>query len=433
MSTLDDARSMAADLTELRESLHREPELGLHLPRTQDKVLAALDGLPLEISTGTDTTSVTAVLRGSNRASTNSTSTDAPVVLLRGDMDGLPVQEATGLPFTSQVDGAMHACGHDLHTTMLVGAARLLSAQREHLQGDVVFMFQPGEEGWDGAGVMIREGILDAAGRRADAAYALHVFAGLAPGGRFLTRPGTYLSASDELHVTVIGAGGHGSTPNLSRDPVPAVAEMVTALQTMVTRRFSIFDPVVVTVGLLRAGTKANVIPDTASFEATVRTFSNAARATMMVEAPRLLKGIAAAHGLEIDVRYVDQYPITTNDADETAFVTDTATDLFGSERHVAMDSPIAGSEDFSRVLAEVPGNFIGLSAVAPGDDPQTVPFNHSPLATYDSAVLPDGTALYAELAARRLTALSSRSGGTAPSAHAANDSSAHDSTRRTA
>lgn len=410
MSTLDDARTMAADLTALREAFHREPELGLHLPRTQDKVLAALDGLPLEISTGTDTTSVTAVLRGGagSEGAVESSGGATPVVLLRGDMDGLPVQEATGLPFTSQVDGAMHACGHDLHTTMLIGAARLLSAQRESLAGDVVFMFQPGEEGWDGAGVMIREGVLDAAGRRADAAYALHVFAGLAPGGHILTRPGTYLSASDELHVTVIGAGGHGSTPNLSRDPVPAVAEMVTALQTMVTRRFSIFDPVVVTVGLLQAGTKANVIPDTATFQATVRTFSNAARDTMMVEAPRLLKGIAAAHGLEVDVQYVDQYPITVNDVGETDFVTQTATDLFGGERHVAMESPIAGSEDFSRVLAEVPGNFIGLSAVAAGDDPRTVPFNHSPLATYDSAVLPDGAALYAELATRRLAALRS-------------------------
>lgn len=408
MSTLDDARTMAADLTELREALHREPEIGLHLPRTQEKVIAALDGLPLEISTGTDTTSVTAVLRGTAPAGTGD-SGPAPVVLLRGDMDGLPVQEATGLPFSSQVDGAMHACGHDLHTSMLVGSAHLLSAQRDRLAGDVVFMFQPGEEGWDGAGVMIREGILDAAGRRADAAYALHVFAGLAPGGHVLTRPGTYLSASDELHVTVVGSGGHGSTPDRSRDPVPAVAEMVTALQTMVTRRFSIFDPVVVTVGLLQAGTKANVIPDTATFQATVRTFSEAARDTMMLEAPRLLKGIAAAHGLEVDVQYVDQYPITSNDVAETAFVTDTVIDLFGDERHVAMDSPVAGSEDFSRVLAEVPGNFIGLSAVAGGADPQTVPFNHSPKATYDSSVLPDGVALYAELATRRLAALRSR------------------------
>lgn len=405
MTLLHDARSLAGDLTQLREALHREPEVGLHLPRTQEKVLAALDGLPLEITTGTDTTSVTAVLRGTGRTEAVGTSATgpAPVVLLRGDMDGLPVTEATGLPFSSELPGTMHACGHDLHMSMLVGAARLLSDQRHRLAGDVVFMFQPGEEGFDGAGVMIREGVLDAAGRRADAAYGLHVFSAMEPGGRFLTRPGAFLSASDELHVTVFGEGGHGSTPQRSKDPVPVVAEMVTALQAMVTRRFDVFDPVVVTVGLLQAGTKANVIPDTGMFHATVRTFSDAARATMMQVAPRLLQGIAAAHGVDVDVQYVEGYPVTVNDVDETRFAAGTITELFGEERHVPMASPLGGSEDFSRVLAEVPGSFIGLAAVPEGVDPQTSPFNHSPLAHFDSAVLPDGAALYAELATRRL------------------------------
>lgn len=401
-SVLDDARSMAGELTRLREALHREPEVGLHLPRTQEKVLAALEGLPLEITTGVDTTSVTAVLRGA-QDTTDREGADAPVVLLRGDMDALPVTEATGLPFSSRIEGTMHACGHDLHTSMLVGAARLLSAQQHRLAGDVVFMFQPGEEGFDGAGVMIREGVLDAAGRRPDAAYALHVFSALFPGGQFLTRPGTILSASDELHVIVHGQGGHGSTPEHSKDPVPVVAEMVTALQAMVTRQFSIFDPVVVTVGLLRAGTKANVIPDTATFQATVRTFSNAARNRMQEAAPRLLQGIAAAHDVDVDARYIEQYPVTVNDVDETRFADATITELFGEGRHVAMTSPIAGSEDFSRVLAEVPGSFIGLSAVPDGVDPDASAFNHSPLAQFDSAVLPDGAALYAELALRRV------------------------------
>lgn len=415
MTFLDDAHAMSGDLVRLREDLHREPEIGLHLPRTQEKVLAALEGLPLEITLGAATTSVTAVLRGTGPATGRATDAaggttgagpGAPVVLLRGDMDALPVAEATGLPFASQVEGRMHACGHDLHTTMLIGAARLLSERRHELDGDVVFMFQPGEEGYDGAGVMIREGVLDATGRRADAAFALHVFSALVPGGHFLTRAGTFLSASDELHVTVLGQGGHGSTPDRSKDPVPAVAEMVSALQTMVTRRFSIFDPVVVTVGLLQAGTKANVIPDTAMFHATVRTFSPASRATMMDAAPRLLRGIAAAHDLDVDIEYVEQYPVTVNDAAQTRFVEETVSELFGEERLVVMPSPIAGSEDFSRVLAEVPGSFIGLSAVPVDRDPESAAFNHSPLALFDSAVLPDGTALYAELAHRRLAAL---------------------------
>ncbi len=398
MTLLPDAHALAGDLAELRHALHQEPEVGLQLPRTQEKVLAALDGLPLEVSTGTGTTSVTAVLRGRAAPSIQ----PAPVVLLRGDMDALPLQERVDLPYRSRIDGAMHACGHDLHTSMLVGAARLLSAHRDRLAGDVVFMFQPGEEGWDGASVMIDEGVLDAAGRRADAAYGLHVFSGVVPHGRFLTRPGTMMAASDELHVTVHGAGGHGSAPHRAQDPVPAVAEVVTALQSMVTRRFDAFDPVVLTVGQLHAGTKANIIPDEAILEATVRTFSEQSRDRMRVEAPRLVERIAAAHGLEATAAYVPQYPVTVNDDGETAFVAEALAETFEG-RHERMQVPLGGSEDFSRVLQAVPGSFVFLGAAPQGVDPASAPFNHSPLARYDDAVLPDGAAAYAELATRRL------------------------------
>jgi hippurate hydrolase len=400
MDLLEDAHSMGGDLADLRRALHREPEVGLTLPRTQARVLAALEGLPLETSTGTRTTSVTAVLRG---RAPHATDARSPVVLLRGDMDALPVHEQVDVPYRSRLDGAMHACGHDLHTSMLVGAARLLSAHRDHLAGDVVFMFQPGEEGCDGAGVMIDEGVLDAAGRRADAAYGLHVFSSAVPQGRFLTRPGTMMAASDELHVTVHGAGGHGSAPHRAKDPVPALAEMVTALQTLVTRRVDAFDPVVVTVGQLHAGTKANVIPDEAWFEATVRTFSPEARARMQAEAPALVERIGQAHGLEATARYVGQYPVTVNDVDETAFAADTLREVFDGTRHEQMAVPLGGSEDFSRVLAAVPGSFVFLGAASDGADLATAPFNHSPLAHFDDAVLADGAAAYAELATRRL------------------------------
>lgn len=400
MDLLEDAHAMGGDLAALRHALHQSPEVGLILPRTQEQVLAALEGLPLSVSTGTRTTSVTAVLRGSAPRPAGG---PAPVVLLRGDMDGLPVHEQVDVPYRSRLDGAMHACGHDLHTSMLVGAARLLCAHRDHVAGDVVFMFQPGEEGFDGAGVMIDEGVLDAAGRRADAAYGMHVFSALVPRGRFLTRPGTMMAASDELHVTVHGSGGHGSTPHRAKDPVPAAAEMVTALQTMVTRRFDAFDPVVVTVGQLHAGTKANIIPDEARLEATVRTFSEAARARMQAEAPALIEGIAQAHGLEATARYVTQYPVTVNDVDETAFAADSLREVFDGARHERMAVPLGGSEDFSRVLAAVPGSFVFLGAAPEDADPATAPFNHSPLARYDDGVLADGAAAYAELATRRL------------------------------
>lgn len=298
MTLMDDAIGMSDELTRLRRDLHREPEIGLQLPRTQERVLTALDDLPLEVSLGTSTTSVTAVLRGGDR-----TKGGAPAVLLRGDMDALPVQERTHVDFRSRVDGAMHACGHDLHTAMLVGAARLLAEQQHRLSGDVVLMFQPGEEGWDGASHMVREGVLDAAGPRVDAAYGLHVFSSLEPRGLFRTKPGPMLSASAGLFVEVHGAGGHGSTPHLAKDPVPAVAEMVTALQTFVTREIDIFDPAVITVGRLEAGTRRNVIPDRASFDATVRSFSERTHDHLAAALPRLVEGIAHAHGVEVTVR----------------------------------------------------------------------------------------------------------------------------------
>ncbi|NQD89815.1 amidohydrolase [Paenarthrobacter sp. CM16] len=402
MTIAADAKELRDDIVRLRHDLHREPEIGLQLPRTQEKVLKALEGLPFEITLGKETTSVTAVLRGG----AGHASAGKPVVLLRADMDGLPVQENTGVDYTSRVDGAMHACGHDLHTSMLAGAATLLAERRDQLAGDVVLMFQPGEEGFDGASYMIKEGVLDAAGKRADAAYGMHVFSSVADHGQFLTKPGIMLSSSAGLFVTVHGAGGHGSAPHLAKDPVTAAAEMVTALQVMITRQFDLFDPVVLTVGVLQAGTKRNVIPETARIEATVRTFSEASRRKMMETVPRLLHGIAAAHGLEVQVQYDEEYPLTINDEDETTTAEKVITGMFGESRHTRMALPLSGSEDFSRVLEEVPGTFIGLSAVAPGADHATSAFNHSPYATFDDGVLTDGAALYAELAVSRIAAL---------------------------
>ncbi|MET3904466.1 M20 family metallopeptidase [Paenarthrobacter sp. 4246] len=402
MTIVADAKELQEDIVRLRHDLHREPEIGLQLPRTQEKVLKALDGLPYEITLGKETTSVTAVLRGGAAHA----SAEKPVVLLRADMDGLPVQETTGVDYTSRVDGAMHACGHDLHTSMLAGAATLLAERRDQLAGDVILMFQPGEEGYDGASYMIKEGVLDAAGRRADTAYGMHVFSALEPHGQFVTKPGVMLSSSAGLVVTVLGAGGHGSAPHSAKDPVTAAAEMVTALQVMVTRQFNVFDPVVLTVGVLHAGTKRNVIPETARIEATIRTFSEESRRKMMEAVPRLLHGIAAAHGLEADVHYQEEYPLTINDEDETNTAEKVIAGMFGESRYSRMATPLGGSEDFSRVLAEVPGTFVGLSAVAPGADHATSPFNHSPYAMFDDGVLTDGAALYAELAVSRIAAL---------------------------
>ena len=395
-AVLDEAKAIEADIAELRHALHAEPEIGLDLPRTQRKVLDALDGLPLEVSCGTSLSSVTAVLRGSRQGKT---------VLLRGDMDALPVTERTGLPFASQLPGAMHACGHDLHTAMLAGAARLLAARQADLPGNVIFMFQPGEEGAGGAKRMIDEGVLDAAGERPVAAFALHVASGLLPLGLTASRPGTVMAAADTLHVTVHGRGGHGSQPHRAADPIPAACEIVTALQTMVTRQFDVFDPVVLTVGTFHAGTTDNVIPDSAAFVATVRTFSPQARDRISTAAPALVRQLAAAHGLAADAEFVDGYPVTVNDETEVGFAERTISDVLGEGKFITSPNPMTGSEDFSYVLQQVPGAFVMVGAVTPGADPLTAPFNHSAEAVFDDAILAEGTALYAELALRRLTA----------------------------
>ena len=397
MPVRDEAAKLADEIAELRHSIHREPEIGLHLPKTQAKVLAALDGLPLEISTGRALTSVTAVLRGGRHSGTG------PVVLLRGDMDALPVTEETGLPYASAVPGAMHACGHDLHTAMLAGAARLLAVRRDDLPGTVIFMFQPGEEGYAGARHMITEGVLDAAGPRPVAAYGLHVTANKLPCGMFSTRPGPMLAAADQITVTVHGRGGHASQPHRAADPIPAACEMVTALQTLVTRRFDVFDPIVITVGSFHAGTTDNVIPDQARFLATARSYSAASRTALADLVPRLITGIALSHGLTADVEYAAEYPVTVNDATEAAFAVQVIADVFGPDRGEVAEFPITGAEDFSFVLEEVPGAFVFLGACPPDRNPESAPTNHSARALFDDAALAEGTALYAELALRRL------------------------------
>jgi hippurate hydrolase len=299
----------------------------------------------------------------------------------------------------------MHACGHDLHTAGLVGAARLLSRHRDQLAGDVVFMFQPGEEGFDGAEAMIAEGVLNAAGPRVSAAYGLHVFSSTLPRGVFATRPGPLMAASAGLAVTVHGVGGHASRPHAAADPIAVAAEMITALQTLVTRQFDVFDPVVITVGTFHAGTRRNVIPRQATFEATVRAFTPDTLDRVRERSVRLCTQVAAAYGLIADAAFDGEYPTTVNDPEHAQFALDVATDLFGADRAQLLKDPVMGSEDFSRVLAEVPGAFIFLGACA-GEDPLTAPTNHSALARFSESVLPDAALLLAELAIARLRRL---------------------------
>ncbi len=390
----DAATALQPDLVALRRALHREPEIGLDLPRTQAKVLDALAGLPVEITLGKALSSVTAVLRGAR---------PGPAVLLRADMDALPVQEETGLPYTSEIPDAMHACGHDMHTAALVGAARLLAERREHLAGSVVFMFQPGEEGGGGANLMLDEGVLEAAGQPVVAAYALHVLSRRLPHGAVATRPGVAMAASDIIRVTVRGRGGHGSSPHAAVDPVPALTAMVGQLQTAITREVDVHDPAVLSVGQLIAGSAPNVIPDTAELHASVRTFSDATHRQMQKIVDRVVRGNAIAHGVEADLDYQVLYPVTVNDPDEAAFALDVARGLVGDEKVQEWAAPASGSEDFSFVLQRVPGAYLFLGACAPEADPDAAQANHSPRACFDDGVLSTAAGLLADLASRRL------------------------------
>ena len=395
---LAEAADLLPDLQTLRRDLHAHPEVGLDLPRTQAAVLDAIAGLDVEVTTGEGATSVVAVLRGTHPERP----AQAPAVLLRGDMDALPVAEATDEPFAA-TNGNMHACGHDLHTAGLGGALRLRAARRAELAGDVVFMFQPGEEGYDGASVMIDEGVLDAAGSRAVAAFGVHVHVG--ERGIVSTRPGTLQAGSNVLRITVRGRGGHGSQPTSAVDPVPALAEIVTALQTMVSRRIDVFDPIALSVTQLSAGEAVNVIPAEASLGATVRTLSEESLATVRDRSRQLAEGIAAAHGCTAEVEFEVQYPVTVNDDAETAWVLDELRDLLGPERVEVLAHPIMPSEDFSFVLDQVPGTYMMIGAKRSDVPEERQGDNHSPFVVFDDSVLAEQAVVLAHLAARRLVA----------------------------
>ncbi|MEU0313862.1 M20 family metallopeptidase [Nocardioides sp. NPDC006273] len=385
------SHALLPDLVALRREIHRDPEVGLDLPRTQQRVLSALAGLDLEVTTGTGLSSVVAVLRGGR---------PGPTVLLRADMDALPIAEQSGLPYAS-TSSAMHACGHDLHIAGLVGAARLLDGIRDELAGNVVLMFQPGEEGHAGAAKMIDEGLLEITGELPVAAYAVHVRPG--PRGTFVSRPGAVTASMSRLAVTVHGRGGHGSRPHEACDPVPVLAEVVLALQSFVTRRFDVFDPVVVSVGSLAAGVgAANVICDSASLTGTVRTMSPHTLSVLKEALPRLVEGIAAAHDTTATVELSTGYPSVVNDPALTGAVLSRLRHAFGENRVLEAPTPTMGAEDFSFITQRVPGAMFLLLATPPGHPGVPAP-NHSPHAVFDDSVLADQAAALALLAAQTL------------------------------
>jgi len=392
---LNSARELLPDVIELRRTLHRHPEVGNDLPVTRETVLAALDGLPLELHLHKTTSGIVAVLEGK---------LPGPAIVLRGDMDALPMPEDTGLPYASEVHGVMHACGHDLHTAMLAGAARLLCARRDQLPGRVVFMFQPGEEGDHGAQIMLDEGLLEVVDPAPTGAFAIHVTPRY-EAGTIHHRPGPQMASADELYVTITGRGGHASAPFLAQDPIPVAAEIVLAVETALTRRINVLDPAVVTFARMAAGTTHNVIPETAELSGTIRALSEETRAQVHEMIERVATNVAAAHGVEAHVRIRPGYPVTINDDAFSQLVTDVALDLVGEKNVIPMPFPIMGAEDWSYVLQKVPGAMVFLGACPTDLVPGDAPNNHSNRVRFDEDAMATGVALYAAVAMAHLTA----------------------------
>ena len=383
---LQAATELTDDTVALRRDIHRHPELGLHNPDTQQRIITALDGLPLAVTEGSGITSVVADLKGAS---------EGPTVLLRADTDALPMTEDSDEEFCSTEQGRAHACGHDAHVAMLVGAARLLCDRRDDIAGNVRFMFQPGEEGAGGAAVMIDEGVLDGV----DRAFALHITPNL-PVGHAACRPGPLLASADTFHVTVTGRGGHASTPHFCADPVPPMAEMISAAQAVVTRQVDAFKPSVVTITHVDAGTTTNVIPETAFFEGTIRAVAEETRSLVAAALGTACRHIAEAHGCSVNFRLETGYPVTINDTDQAARVADTCEATLGPGSFLALPAPFMGAEDFSYVLNSVPGAMAFLG-VCPDNisDPQTAPPCHSNRMRLNEAGLAHGIALHTTMA----------------------------------
>ena len=369
-----------------RRHIHQYPELSFQEVKTAAYVADALRAMPgIQVQTGIAKTGVKAVLKGSK---------PGPVVALRADMDALPVEERNDLPFRSQAKATyqgretsvMHACGHDTHVAMLLGAAEILSKMRAELAGTVVFLFQPAEEGGGGAFLMVKEGAME--NPKVDAVFGQHIGARF-PGGHVNYRPGATMASSDTFYITVKGAGGHAASPWSSRDPIVTAAQIITNLQSIVSRQADLTaGAAVITVGQFNAGNRTNIIPDEATFSGTIRTLNEPTRNQMHEAIARMAKGTAEASGLSADVRVIRGYPVLSNDAALTSKMLGALARAAGSGK-VHEIPPVLGSEDFGAFSAAAPSFFWFLTA-SPHADRSGAP-NHSPLFAIDEKYLKTG------------------------------------------
>jgi len=376
-------QAVARDVVEIRRDLHMHPELGFEEVRTAAIVADRLKRLGYQVRTNVGETGVVGVLR---------TKRPGRTVLLRADMDGLPIQEESGLPFASTNAGKMHACGHDGHVAILLGAAQMIAERSDAINGTIVLCFQPAEEGKGGARAMIADGVLD--DPHVDAVYGLHLLS-QAPSGVIRVRPGPVMASSDSIGVVIHGKGGHGAAPHETIDPICAAAHFITAVQTVVSRKIEPIEPAVVTIGSIHGGTIHNVIPDDVKMLGTVRSFSPDVREQMKPRIEAVLRGACEAHGATYDYDYEWRYPVTANDPREAAFVRALAARHVGADRSQDM-KPTMGAEDFSFMLEERPGCFFFLGTQY---DAKTSAPHHNARFAIDEAALETGVRMMVALA----------------------------------
>ncbi len=373
------------EVVEIRRHFHMYPEIGFDLYKTSDFVADYLEKLGLEVKRNVAKTGVMAILRGAKPGKT---------VLLRADMDALPLQELNDVPYRSRINGVMHACAHDAHTAILLVAAKILKNYQDKIHGVVKFAFQPSEEQFPPGGAlpMIEEGILE--NPKVDYVFGIHLWNALEC-GKIGFRPGPMMASADEFRITLKGKGGHGATPHLCKDPIVGACNLVMTLQTIVSRRIDPLDNVVLTVGKIVSGTAFNIIPEYAVIEGTVRTLREETRKLIKAEMKNIAESIANAHSLQAVLEYKDGTPPLVNDEEMTQFVAEVAKKVIGEE-NVVVVPPTMGGEDFSFFLQRVPGCFylIGSMNVEKGLDKP----HHSPYFDIDEDCLPIGVEMHVQV-----------------------------------
>jgi len=374
---------LADDVVLIRRDLHMHPELGFEEHRTASIVAARLRHLGYDVTEGIGGTGVVGVIRGNRPGRT---------IMLRADMDALPIVEETTHPYRSQFEGVMHACGHDGHVAILLGAAALISDGRDRLAGTVCLVFQPAEEGHGGARAMIQDGLFERFG--IERAYGLHLSSKY-PSGVLGFREGPMYASSDSIEINVLGTGGHGSAPHDAIDPIYTAAQFISSVQQVITRQIDPLEPAVVTIGAIHGGTIHNVIPRTCSMLGTVRTFSEDVRTKMSERIERVLRACCAASGAEYEYAYFDRYPVTTNDAHQTQYARLLAGGAVGEDR-VVEATQLMGAEDFSFYAQRVPACFYTLGCQAGESSAHP---HHSSLFDIDERALPTGVAMMTALA----------------------------------